>query len=75
MGRVTTAIIVFFEVAKGRVNHKLSEIIMADAITLIFVVLKLTKNIDWAWYWVISPTIIWELLGMIVYLLRETIKY
>lgn len=24
-------------------------------LTLIFIVLKLTKNIDWSWLWVLSP--------------------
>lgn len=33
---------------------------MAITMTLIFVILKLTETIDWAWVWVVSP------LGLIV---------
>ncbi len=24
-------------------------------LTIVFIVLKLTKNIDWSWWWVLSP--------------------
>ena len=27
-------------------------------LTILFVVLKLTDNIDWSWFWVLSPMII-----------------
>lgn len=30
----------------------------ADVLTLIFVVLKLTGNIAWSWWWVFSPLLI-----------------
>lgn len=38
-------------------------------LTLIFVVLKLTGNIDWSWWWVLSPTIIDVSLASLVILL------
>lgn len=33
-------------------------------LTLLFVGLKLTGNIDWSWWWVLSPTLI--CIGLIV---------
>ena len=30
---------------------------LLEALTLIFVVLKLMSIIDWSWFWVLSPTI------------------
>lgn len=35
-------------------------------LTIVFIVLKLTKVIDWAWVWVLSPMWIMILIGMIV---------
>jgi hypothetical protein len=26
-----------------------------SVLTIVFVVLKLTRNIDWSWWWVLSP--------------------
>lgn len=28
---------------------------LASILTIVFVVLKLTDNIDWSWLWVVSP--------------------
>jgi hypothetical protein len=28
---------------------------LAGILTIIFVVLKVTHNIDWSWWWVLSP--------------------
>ncbi len=28
---------------------------LASVLTVVFVVLKLTDNIDWSWWWVLSP--------------------
>jgi hypothetical protein len=36
-------------------------------LTIVFVVLKLTKIIDWAWIWVVSPLWIGVLLAIILY--------
>lgn len=30
---------------------------LLEALTLIFIVLKLLSVIDWSWFWVLSPTI------------------
>jgi membrane protein YdbS with pleckstrin-like domain len=35
---------------------------VATILTLIFVVLKLTDNIDWSWWWVLSP--LWISIGL-----------
>jgi len=37
-----------------------------SVLTLIFVVLKLTDNIDWSWWWVFSPILISVGLGLII---------
>jgi len=37
-----------------------------SVLTLIFVVLKLTDNIDWSWWWVFSPILITFGLGLII---------
>jgi hypothetical protein len=28
---------------------------LSSVLTVVFVVLKLTDNIDWSWWWVLSP--------------------
>lgn len=35
----------------------------AGALTIVFIVLKLTGVIDWSWWWVLSPII----LGVVVF--------
>ena len=37
-------------------------------LTLTFIILKLTGNIDWSWWWVLSPIWIPILLVVIVFL-------
>jgi hypothetical protein len=39
---------------------------IADVLTLIFVVLKLTGLIAWSWWWVFSPVLI--VLGLLILL-------
>jgi len=36
---------------------------LVETLTLIFVVLKLTHNIDWSWWWVLSP--LWIVFGLV----------
>lgn len=43
-------------------------------LTLIFVVLKLTKFINWSWIWVISPLWISILLSIIIFIIILIIK-
>jgi len=31
---------------------------LASVLTIVFVVLKLTGNIDWSWWWVLCPSLI-----------------
>lgn len=39
----------------AEVNNSGGGLGLAGTLTLIFVVLKLTNNIDWNWWWVLSP--------------------
>lgn len=41
----------------------------ASVLTLIFIVLKLTKVIDWSWFWVLSPTIFSIVLTILIIVL------
>ena len=43
---------------------------IADVITVSFILLKLTGNIDWSWWWVLSP--IW--IGAIMLFVHELLK-
>ncbi len=36
----------------------------ALALTLVFIVLKLTQQIDWSWWWVLSP--LWLPLALVL---------
>lgn len=38
-----------------------------DVLTLMFIYLKLTKQIDWSWWVVISPMIISIIIGYVVF--------
>jgi len=35
-----------------------------NILTILFVILKLTETIDWSWWWVLSPTILY--LGLVL---------
>jgi len=37
------------------------------SLTLIFVILKLTKTIDWSWWWVLSP--LWIVFALVMSIL------
>jgi len=39
---------------------------IASILAIIFVVLKLTNNLDWSWWWVLSP--LWIPLSIVVIL-------
>ena len=42
---------------------------LVNVLTIVFIVLKLTKLIDWSWFWVLSPTLIPLMLVMVGYLI------
>lgn len=42
---------------------------IAYVLTTVFLALKLTGKIDWSWWWVVSPALILEALGLLVILL------
>ncbi len=43
-----------------------SQITLPDVFLVVFVVLKLTGNIGWSWWWVLSPIWITILAGLII---------
>lgn len=44
-------------------------------LTIVFIVLKLTKNIDWSWGWVLSPIWISIVIGVFLLIILYLIKY
>lgn len=38
-----------------------------DALTIVFIILKLCKVIDWSWWWVLAPT--WIPVALLVIIL------
>lgn len=38
-------------------------------LTIVFIVLKLTKVINWSWWWVLSPIWIWIVLIIIIFII------
>jgi len=46
---------------------------LPTVLTLIFLVLKLTENIDWHWIWVFSP--LWIIFIMVALLLGAAIYF
>lgn len=44
-------------------NNTSGGLSLASVLTVVFVVLKLTDNIDWSWWWVLSP--LWISLGLV----------
>lgn len=49
-----------------------------SALQITFIVLKLTKTIDWSWFWVLSPFVLgfifWFLFVLLTVLLAENSK-
>ena len=43
-------------------REKKYQISLLDILLVLFIVLKLTGNIDWSWWWVLSP--LWVALGL-----------
>lgn len=62
-------------------NSSSSGIGLSSVLTIIFVVLKLVKVIDWSWWWVLSPTLISTgltilvIVGLAIYEVHENNKY
>jgi hypothetical protein len=46
----------------------------SDWLTLLFIGLKLTHQIDWAWWWVVSPILIVIAFGAIVNKINNLLK-
>lgn len=49
-------------------NSSSSGIGFTGLLTIVFIVLKLTGNIDWSWWWVLAPLWITLLLFLLVIL-------
>lgn len=50
-------------------SNKSSGIGYLSALELIFITLKLTGNIEWSWWWVLSPTWIPLSIVLVIFLL------
>ena len=53
----------------SRINNKqtvTTSFPIASILAIVFVVLKLTNNVDWSWWWVLSP--LWMPLAIIAIL-------
>lgn len=48
-------------------------ITFSQALTIVFITLKLIGQIDWSWWWVLSPLIIYAVLELTRLLLAEII--
>lgn len=49
-------------------EKRTSEIGFAGVLTIVFIVLKLCKVIDWSWVWVLSPIWISLLIALLILL-------
>lgn len=54
-----------FEVMGMKIDINKNPITFIDGLTLLFIGLKLTNNIDWSWIWVLSP----EWIVFIIYII------
>ena len=50
-------------------NNNKYKVTLEDVFLAIFVVLKLTKLIDWSWIWVLSPVWIGLIFAILVHLI------
>ena len=62
-------------------NNSSSGLGLSSVLTIVFIVLKLTKVIDWSWLWVLSPLwidlilIILLIAGVYIYTVYEETKH
>jgi len=50
---------------KREMNNKESGLSVWGVVQIIFLILKLTKLVDWSWKWVLAPSWIWLILVVI----------
>ncbi len=56
-------------------TSKTTGITFTSALLLVFIILKLTGNIDWSWWWVLSPLWIPIIVVIILFIIfYKTIK-
>lgn len=55
-------------------SNKKSGLSVWGVVQIIFLILKLTKLVDWSWKWVLAPSWIWLILVVICYI-YISIKY
>lgn len=54
-------------------DHGISGISLFNILTLIFIVLKLTGSIEWSWFFVLLPTIVYVCLLIVLALIYAII--
>jgi len=55
------------QMAKEGIQRRATTIGFVEALTLVFITLKLTNVIEWSWWWVLSPMItIWSLMALLL---------
>lgn len=52
----------------------IKEIIAMYSLTLIFIILKITGNINWSWVWVLSPIWIRLIILLTLYLILKLLE-
>jgi hypothetical protein len=55
-------------------NSNAGGLSLGGVLTVVFVVLKLTGNIDWSWWWVLSPLWIGFVLIFVLVVLLGIVK-
>ena len=48
---------------------------IALILLIVFIVLKLTSNIDWSWIWVLSPFWITESIWLVFFFMRQISEF
>ena len=46
-----------------------------NALTVLFIALKLTNYIDWSWFWVLSPTLVPLLFSLLLWTISAFCLY
>lgn len=55
-------------------NKTSSGIGFSTLLLLVFIVLKLTNNITWSWWWVLSPAWIPALIALLLFMIYVILK-
>lgn len=58
-----------------KIEFNKNQLTFIDGLTLLFIGLKLTNNINWSWIWVLSPEWIVLIIGIIISIYLKGKKY